>query len=192
MVTRLGIINWKTCARKRPWPSMRHPFWGSEGKKSVAGTSQKQSGTPAYTVAIIERIYLWKPILNMQHHIFMWLPLQLSSVGRRGSAGMTRLRDRQPRNHESIPCNDRVFISYPRRPERLWCSPSLLFNGFQAFQAGVRGPGRVAHESPSSIPKDKNELLPLPLPVPAWRGQWHFCFRSLSEKVYFHTLQVAV
>jgi hypothetical protein len=40
MVTRLGIINWKTCARKRPWPNLRHPFRGTEENKPVAGTSK--------------------------------------------------------------------------------------------------------------------------------------------------------
>jgi hypothetical protein len=144
MVTRLGIINWKTCARRRPWPNLRHPLGGTEENKPVAGTSQKLSGTQAHSVAMIERIYLWKSILNMQHQIFMWLLLQLSSVGRRGSAGiMTRLRDGQPRNHGSILGNDRIFISYSRRPERLWGSPSLLFNGSQSFHAGNAAAGGV-------------------------------------------------
>jgi len=102
-------------------------------KTSRSPEPRKRSSTLAYSVAMIERIYLLKPIINMQNQIFMRPQLQLSTVGRHGSAGiMTRLRGGQARNRGSIPVNDRICISSPRRPERLWRSPTLLLNPLNA------------------------------------------------------------
>jgi hypothetical protein len=142
-VTRLRIFNWKTCARKRLWPNLRHPFRGTEENKR-SPEPRKRSSTLAYFVAMIERINLLKPIMNMHNQIFMRPQLQLSSVGRHGSAGiMIRLREGQPRNHGSIPGNDRICISSPRRPERLWGSPRLLLNVSQSFHSGNAVDGGV-------------------------------------------------
>jgi hypothetical protein len=137
MVTRLGIINWKTCARKRPWPNLGQPFRGTDENKPVAGTTQKRNSTLSYSFAMIERIYLRKPILNMENQTFMRPQLRLSSVGRHSSAGITtRLRDGQPSNRGSIPGNDRICISSPMRPERLWGSPRFLLSASQSFHPG--------------------------------------------------------
>jgi hypothetical protein len=45
-----------------------------------------------------------------------------------------------------------IMFSSERRPERLWCPPNLLFNGYRgAFSTAVETPGRDADHSPTSV-----------------------------------------
>jgi hypothetical protein len=191
MVTRLGIINCKTWARKRPWPNLRHPFRGTEENKSVAGTSQKQISTLSYSVAMIERVNLWKPILNMQNQMFMRPQLRLSSVGRHGSAGiMTRLR---MDSRGIVAMTGYVSLlqgahnDSAAHPDSYLVRPSRSIPGIRLRACSSRNHLRLV----PSIRMNR-DLIPLPLPTHAWREQGHVCFSSLSKKVYFHTLQVAV
>jgi hypothetical protein len=57
---------------------------------------------------------------------------------------MTRLRATRLRNRGSIPNRGKNFVSSPKRPDRLWCPPSLLFNVYRGggdISLGVHGQG---------------------------------------------------
>jgi hypothetical protein len=43
-----------------------------------------------------------------------------------------------------------------RRPDRTWCPPSLLYNGYRVFPGDRKRPGRDADPSPLLIPRSKN------------------------------------
>jgi hypothetical protein len=57
---------------------------------------------------------------------------------------------------EKIPVGPRGFSS-PKRPDRLWGPPSLLFSGFRRPFAGVRRPGRDVNHSCASSAEVQNE-----------------------------------
>jgi hypothetical protein len=46
-----------------------------------------------------------------------------------------------------VPVGSRIFTS-PRRPDRLWGQPNLLYNGYQGLFPGVKRPGREADHYP--------------------------------------------
>jgi hypothetical protein len=71
-----------------------------------------------------------------------------------------------------IPGMGKRFFSAPRRPDRLWGPPSLLYNEYQGFfPSGVKRPGREADHSPPSSAEAKNGGAIVPLPhMSSWHG----------------------
>jgi len=55
-----------------------------------------------------------------------------------------------------IPLGARDFSLLQKRPEWLWGSPSLQFNGYRRFFPGVKRPGRKVNHSPPSSVEVKN------------------------------------
>jgi len=48
-----------------------------------------------------------------------------------------------------FPWGGEIFRTYPDRP---WCPPSLLYNGYRVFPGGKEWPGRDADPSPPLVP----------------------------------------
>jgi hypothetical protein len=70
-----------------------------------------------------------------------------------------------------VPIGSRITSS--RRPDRLWCPPSLLSNGYRgALYTGGKAAGREAyHSPPDSAEVKENVDLIHPLPhTPSWRS----------------------
>jgi hypothetical protein len=57
----------------------------------------------------------------------------------------------------TIPCRGKKFFSSPQRPDRLWGSHSLLYNGYRgALSPWVKRSGREADQSPPSSAEVEN------------------------------------
>jgi hypothetical protein len=55
---------------------------------------------------------------------------------------------RAGRSGARIPVRDKGFLSSPKRPDRLWHPPSLLFNGYRVSFQGVKRPRREVDHFP--------------------------------------------
>jgi len=56
-----------------------------------------------------------------------------------------------------IPIGTRDFFLNPKRSNRLWAPPSLLFSGYYCHFIGIKWPGRDVNHSPTSCAEIKNE-----------------------------------
>jgi hypothetical protein len=63
----------------------------------------------------------------------------------------------------SNPGRGKIFFSSPKRPDRLWCPPSILLNGYRGSFPGVRRSEGDADRWPPSAAEVKNESSPLPI-----------------------------
>jgi hypothetical protein len=70
----------------------------------------------------------------------------------------------------------RDFFSFPKRPDRLWGPPSLLFNGYRGTFPEVKWPEReVNHSSPSSA-EIKNEW--------SYTSAPHICLHGMERESF--------
>jgi len=63
-------------------------------------------------------------------------------------------------------------LSFPKRPNKLWGPPILLFNAYRRSFLGVKQPGRETDHAPAYIAEVKNEWCHTSTPtLYSWRGQ---------------------
>jgi hypothetical protein len=69
-----------------------------------------------------------------------------------------------------VPVGSRIVPS-PRRPDRFWGPPSLLFNGHGRLSPWIKRPGRETDNSLQLVPKSRIRGSIHPLPhTPSWRS----------------------
>ena len=71
----------------------------------------------------------------------------------------------------SNPGSDETVFFSPKRPDWLWVSPSLPFNGCRSYFTGIKRPGRDEHSIPFSVVVKNGVTLLLPSYAPSWCGQ---------------------
>ena len=74
----------------------------------------------------------------------------------------------------SNPGEEKKVFSSPKRPNRLWGPPSLLFNSYRCSFPGIKRLEHEAEHSPSSISEVYNEwsiTSAVTIGMPSWFGQ---------------------
>jgi hypothetical protein len=100
---------WRRTSRPRPLTPQRQSCWLGPMKAPVlAGNRSTQ---PLWLLCL--------PFCIISLHVLACI--------------VTRLRAGQPRYRGLIPGRKMTFVSSPKRPDRLWGSPSLLFNECRAW-----------------------------------------------------------